>query len=98
MGITDGTTSSACPAGGCVASGRIDAAATVAALGPLPASSAAPGLAGTANVGRTLTASTGTWTNSPNVYRFDFQRCDADGTSNCVTIGGLLSTGANGTV
>jgi hypothetical protein len=47
-----------------------------------PASSTAPAITGTANVGSTLTASTGGWTgDQPISYAYQWQRCDAQGNS-----------------
>jgi len=53
--------------------------------GLLPTPVAAPTIAGTAQVGQTLTASNGTWTNTPTTYTLQWQRCDATGAS-CVPI------------
>lgn len=55
-----------------------------------PANTAAPTIAGTTQVGSTLTASNGTFTgDQPITYRYQWQRCDANG-ANCVD-----TTGAN---
>lgn len=53
-----------------------------------PVNTAEPIIAGTAKVGSTLTASTGTWTSSSNItYSYQWLRCDANG-SGCSNIGG----------
>jgi len=51
----------------------------VAAAGgaTVPAVTASPQVSGTAIVGSTLTATTGTWSGSPTSYSFQWQRCDA---------------------
>ncbi len=40
-----------------------------------PASSAPPAISGTPEVGRTLTASTGTWSGTPSSYAYRWRRC-----------------------
>lgn len=52
----------------------------------VPANTAVPTIAGTAQQGQTLTASPGTWTNTP-VFTYQWQRCDATG-ANCVDVTG----------
>lgn len=56
-----------------------------------PAVVTAPALAGTAAVGATLTASTGTWSSSPTAYAYGWLRCDASG-GNCAAIAGAASS------
>jgi GH25 family lysozyme M1 (1,4-beta-N-acetylmuramidase) len=55
-----------------------------------PKSTSPPKLAGTAQVGQTLTGSAGTWTGSPTAYAYQWRRCAADGT--CATIAGASGT------
>ena len=55
-----------------------------------PASSAAPVISGSAQVGQTLGASTGSWSGSPSSYGYQWQRCDASG-NGCTAISGATS-------
>jgi len=60
-----------------------------------PRSSAAPTISGTAQVGQTLSTSTGSWTyQSAPSYAFQWERCDTAGNS-CATISGANSTSYN---
>jgi hypothetical protein len=54
-----------------------------------PVNTAAPAIAGTPTVGQTLTASDGTWSNSPTSFAYQWLRCNGGGNS-CVSV-------ANGT-
>jgi threonine/homoserine efflux transporter RhtA len=55
-----------------------------------PANTALPGISGTPQEGLALTTSTGTWTNSPTSYTFQWKRCDSSG-ANCASIAGATS-------
>ena len=54
-----------------------------------PVNTTAPTIAGTAKVGQALTATDGTWTNTPTSYAYQWLRCNGGGNS-CVNV-------ANGT-
>lgn len=56
----------------------------------VPANTALPTISGSAAVGQTLTASTGSWSNSPTSYTYAWQRCDSTGSA-CVPIGGATA-------
>jgi subtilisin family serine protease len=56
-----------------------------------PANTALPAVSGKAQVGQTLTASSGTWSGSPTSYTYQWQRCDSTG-ANCSTITGAGSS------
>ncbi|HME04313.1 MAG TPA: hypothetical protein VKG38_14925, partial [Solirubrobacteraceae bacterium] len=50
-----------------------------------PSNTAPPSVSGTAQVGQTLTASTGKWTENPTAFAYQWQRCEATG-ANCLPI------------
>src|SRR5437899_7789763 len=60
-----------------------------AARSVAPVNTAPPTISGTPTVGQTLTASNGTWSNSPTSYAYQWLRCNGGGNS-CVAV-------ANGT-
>lgn len=56
-----------------------------------PANTAAPEVSGTAQVGQTLSASTGTWSNSPTAYAYQWLLCNGAG-ANCADIAGATGS------
>jgi hypothetical protein len=59
-----------------------------------PRDTAPPTVSGTPEVGQTLTAAPGTWSNAPTAFAYSWQRCDSAG-ANCTDTG---STGLTYTV
>jgi hypothetical protein len=49
-----------------------------------------PTISGTAQQGASLSSSTGSWTNSPTGYAYQWRRCDSGG-ANCASIGGATA-------
>lgn len=75
------------------------AAATVAALGAAqpaiaapPENTVPPTISGTPQVGQTLTANNGTWTNSPTSFAYQWLRCNAGGNSCAPVANGTQKT------
>jgi hypothetical protein len=54
-------------------------AATAAILVAAPTDSALPAVSGTAQSGQTLSASTGTWSNTPTGFGYQWSQCDSSG-------------------
>jgi hypothetical protein len=52
-----------------------------------PLSTVAPGITGTAAQGQPLTATSGTWSNGPTSFAYQWERCDAIG-ANCAPVAG----------
>ncbi|MGN6797256.1 MAG: S8 family serine peptidase [Gaiellaceae bacterium] len=55
---------------------------------PAPVNTALPAISGTAQSGQTLSASAGTWQNSPTSYAYQWSRCSAS----CAAISGATKT------
>jgi hypothetical protein len=73
-----------------VASASMLALALMAGVGSAasqvaPVNTAPPTISGTPTVGQTLTASNGTWSNSPTAYAYQWVRCNGGGNS-CVNV------------
>jgi hypothetical protein len=58
--------------------------------GLLPVNTAPPAVSGLAQVGQSLAATTGTWSNRPTAYSYAWRRCDAAGAS-CTAIAGATA-------
>ena len=59
--------------------------------GAKPSNTALPEISGTASSGEKLTASTGSWTENPERYEYEWQRCNSSG-GECAAIGATAST------
>jgi hypothetical protein len=57
-----------------------------------PVNTAAPKITGTPRVGQTLTASTGTWSNSPTDFAYLWQRCNTSGAACTAVANGTQKT------
>jgi hypothetical protein len=76
------------------ASANSNLTAVVPLANPGPKNTAAPSVSGNAQVGQTLSASTGSWTySSATTFSFLWLRCDSNGNS-CANIGGASSSNA----
>ena len=73
----------------CVAAAALIAVAVgvfaAAAAAAPPANTAPPSITGTPTVGQTLTASDGTWSNSPTSFAYQWLRCNGGG-NNCAEV------------
>jgi sugar lactone lactonase YvrE len=79
------------PAGGLVlGDDGDDVVDVIGGLITAPAATAAPSVSGTAAVGQTLTATTGTWSGYPTGYAYQWQRCSGSPAS-CSDIPGATS-------
>jgi hypothetical protein len=58
---------------------------------PAPVNTALPKISGTPTQGKTLTASTGTWTNHPTSYSYQWERCDGGGAA-CQSVNGQATS------
>jgi hypothetical protein len=68
--------------------GLSDAASRPGKANAAPVNTAEPKISGTAQVGETLSASTGSWTSSTTIsYAYQWRRCNAQG-NGCANIGG----------
>jgi hypothetical protein len=69
----------------------VSGAAVAANLATAPVNTAAPTISGQPYVGKTLTATKGSWQNAPASYTYQWARCDDKG-NGCVSIGGATSS------
>jgi len=65
-------------------------ASTAFGNGNTPSNTAVPSISGTVGVGNTLTATTGTWSNSPLAYSYQWQNCNSSG-AECKAITGAVN-------
>src|SRR5438067_13133611 len=65
-------------------------AATASVTPPPPVNTAPPTISGTAQQGKTLSESHGTWTNSPTSYTYQWQQCNGEG-AGCTAISGATN-------
>jgi hypothetical protein len=71
-------------------SSATSAATDVISSAKAPVNTAPPQISGTAKVGEQLSASTGTWTGGVKSYSYQWQRCDANGSS-CQSVDGATA-------
>jgi len=71
-------------------SSATSAATDVISSAKAPVNTAPPQISGTAKVGEQLSASTGTWTGGVKSYDYQWQRCDANGSS-CQSVDGATA-------
>jgi hypothetical protein len=67
--------------------GAPSAATAGAAVIPPPTNTSAPTISGSPYVGKNLTASTGSWTNHPTSYGYQWARCSSTGTGCAAIVG-----------
>jgi len=84
--------SSAILAAGAVAVAAMLSTSAQARAQAAPVNQTPPTIAGSAVLGQTLTATSGSWSNSPTTYTYQWQRCNADGTTGCGSISGATGS------
>jgi RHS repeat-associated protein len=67
-------------------------ASTSFGSGNTPTNTAVPSISGTVAVGSTLTATTGTWSNSPLAYNYQWENCNSSGAECKAIIGAVNSS------
>jgi RHS repeat-associated protein len=89
--LTYGTTAGDTRTGRLLAVTR-PSASTATGSGVLPKNEAAPAVTGTMAIGSTLSVSTGTWSNSPLSYAYQWEACNSKGESCTPIVGATNST------
>jgi hypothetical protein len=74
-----------------IATAGLAAARAAASAGPVPVNVSPPAVSGVAVVGQVLSASAGTWHNSPLLFAYQWSRCDSAGTR-CVSVTGATTS------
>jgi subtilisin family serine protease len=88
----DALRSTAVPVGSAVQYGRVNAVATLEALGLTPPlNEARPSIVGTPRVGSVLNARNGRWSGAPTSFSYRWKRCNTAGRA-CSTINGATAT------
>jgi P2-related tail formation protein len=72
-------------------SGKATSGASNVVVPPAPVNSTLPSVSGTTEEGQVLTASNGSWSNSPTSYSYQWARCNTSGES-CANISGATSS------
>ncbi len=79
------------PGGGSFDSLAYSLYATLGAPPSAPANTALPAVSGTATQGQVLSSTTGTWSNNPSGFAYQWRRCNAGGTG-CADIAGATNS------
>ncbi|MGO9903371.1 MAG: cellulase family glycosylhydrolase [Solirubrobacteraceae bacterium] len=89
VGLTIEATVTASNAGGSTSASATATSTVPTSPPPAPVSTTAPSISGTPQQGSTLSASNGSWTNSPGSYGYQWQDCSSS--SSCANISGATA-------